>query len=71
VVRSCRFFQSEDSGVRAQAFEVQTHGDFAADHADGKDDDDQAFGKEAGLTLVTLPPQMVQDLRVHLEVWEG
>jgi hypothetical protein len=60
----------EELRMRAQTFEVLTGGDFAADHADGQDDDDQAFGKEAGLTLVTLPSEMVKDLRVHLEVWE-
>jgi len=59
----------EELKMRAQTFEVLTGGDFAADHADGQDDDPKACGKELGVTLVPLPVQMVKDLRVHLEVW--
>ena len=29
----------------------------------------KARGTELGVTLVSLLPQMVKDLRVHLEVW--
>src|ERR1017187_3851165 len=49
----------EELKMRAQTFEVLTGGDFAADHADGQDDDDKAFGKEAGLNLVQLPSQKI------------
>lgn len=59
----------EELKMRAQTFEVLTGGDFAADHADGQDDDPKAGGKELGVNLVPLPAQMVKDLRVHLEVW--
>jgi hypothetical protein len=60
----------EELRMRAQTFEVLTGGDFAADRADGQDDDPEACGKELGLNLIQLPPQMVTDLRVHLEVWD-
>jgi hypothetical protein len=59
----------EELRLRAQTFEVLTGGDFAADHADGGDDTSGAEGKELGLSVVPLPPQMVDDLRVKLHVW--
>lgn len=59
----------EELRMRAQTFEILTGGDFAADHADGQDDDPSARGKELGVNLIPLPPQMVLDLRVRLEVW--
>jgi len=59
----------EELRLRAQTFEVLTGGDFAADHADGGDDTSGAEGKELGLSVVPLPPQMIDDLRVKLHVW--
>jgi len=59
----------EELRLRAQTFEVLTGGDFAADHADGNDDATDAEGKEMGLSVLSLPPQMVNDLRVKLHVW--
>jgi hypothetical protein len=60
----------EELRLRAQTFEVLTGGDFAADHADGYDDDSDAQGKQFGLVALPLPPRMVDDLRVKLQVWE-
>ena len=60
----------EELRLRAQTFEVLTGGDFAADHADGQDDDKKAQGEELGVSVLTLPPQMLNDLRVKLQVWE-
>jgi hypothetical protein len=59
----------EELRLRAQTFEVLTGGDFAADHADGLDDASGAEGKELELSVVPLPPQMINDLRVKLHVW--
>jgi hypothetical protein len=59
----------EELRLRAQTFEVLTGGDFAADHADGRDDASGAEGKELGLSVVPLPAQMINDLRVKLHVW--
>ena len=59
----------EELRLRAQTFEVLTGGDFAADHADRNDDASDAEGKEMGLSVLPLPPQMVNDLRVKLHVW--
>ncbi len=59
----------EELRMRAQTFEILTGGDFAADHADGQDDDPSARGKELGVNLIPLPPRMVRELRVRLEVW--
>ena len=59
----------EELRLRAQTFEVLTGGDFAADHADGQDDASGAEGKELGLSVVPLPAQMINDLRVKLHVW--
>jgi hypothetical protein len=58
----------EELRLRAQTFEVRTGGDFAAGHADGQDASG-AEGKELGLSVVPLPPQMINDLRVKLHVW--
>ena len=60
----------EELRLRAQTFEVLTGGDFAADHADGQDDDKKAQGEELGVSVLPLPPQMLNDLRVKLQVWE-
>lgn len=59
----------EELRLRAQTFEVLTGGDFAADHANGQDDISGAEGKELGLAVPPLPPQMINDLRVKLHVW--
>lgn len=59
----------EELRLRAQTFEVLTGGDFAADHADGLDGTSGAEGKELGLSVLPLPPQMISDLRVKLHVW--
>ena len=59
----------EELRLRAQTFEVLTGGDFSADHADGGEDALDAEGKELGLSVVPLPEQMINDLRVKLHVW--
>jgi hypothetical protein len=59
----------EELRLRAQTFEVLTGGDFAADHADGHEDASKAEGEELGLSVLSLPPQMINDLRVKLHVW--
>jgi len=59
----------EELRLRAQTFEVLTGGDFAADHADGLDDTSSAAGSELGLSVLPLPPKMINDLRVKLHVW--
>jgi len=60
----------EELRLRSQTFEVLTGGDFAADHADGQDDIPESQGKELGLSVLPLPPKMIDDLRVRLQVWE-
>lgn len=59
----------EELRLRAQTFEVLTGGDFAADHADGQDDTSMSEGEELGLSVLPLPPKMIDDLRVKLHVW--
>jgi hypothetical protein len=59
----------EELRLRAQTFEVLTGGDFAADHADGQDDITRPQGEEFGLSVLSLPPKMINDLRVKLHVW--
>jgi hypothetical protein len=60
----------EELRLGAQTFEVLTGGDFAADHADGQDDVLSAEGKQLGLSVLTLPPEMISDLRIKLHVWK-
>jgi len=60
----------EELRLRAQTFEVLTGGEFAADHADGQDDIPRPEGKELGISVVPLPPNMIEDLRVRFQVWE-
>jgi hypothetical protein len=60
----------EELRLRAQTFEVLTGGEFAADHADGQDDIPQPQGEELGAAILPLPPQMIDHLRVKLQVWE-
>jgi hypothetical protein len=60
----------EELRLRAQTFEVLTGGDFAADHVEGQDDTGME-GKELGLSVVPLPPQLITDLRVKLHVWSA
>lgn len=61
----------EELRLRAQMFEVLTGGEFVADHADGQDDIPETQGKEAGVAVVPLAPQMIENLRVKLQVWEA
>ncbi len=60
----------EELRLRAQTFEVLTGGDFAAENAEGRDDVADAEGKEANLSVIPLPPQMLDQLRVDLQVWK-
>jgi hypothetical protein len=60
----------EELRLRAQTFEVLTGGEVAADNPEGRDDVDEAEGKEEGLRLIALPVAMVDDLRVKLHVWQ-
>lgn len=60
----------EELRMRAQIFEVLTGGDVAADSAEGNDDSAAAEGKERELQLVALPPRMIDELRVRLDVWQ-
>jgi hypothetical protein len=60
----------EELRLRTQTFEVLTGGDFAADHADGYDDSSKAEGEELRMLVLPLPSQMIDDLRVKLQVWE-
>ena len=55
--------------MRAQTFEVLTGGDVTIDDVSGADDQSSAEGKEQGLQLRSLPPELLQDLRAHLHVW--
>lgn len=59
----------EELRMRAQTFEVLTGGDVAIDDVSGADDQSSAEGKEQGLHLRSLPPELLQDLRAHLHVW--
>jgi len=61
----------EELRLRAQIFEVLTGGDFAADNAEGDDTKKKAEGTSEGHSLVSLPEEMVNDLRVNLHVWEN
>lgn len=62
----------EELRLRAQTFEVLTGGEFAADHADCQDDNTAAQqGEELGLSVLPLPPQLLDHLRVKLQVWEA
>ncbi len=59
--------------IRAQIFEVLTGGDVTADDVTGSDEGGaEAQGKpaDAGLPIVSLPPAMIEALRVKLEVYE-
>jgi hypothetical protein len=59
----------EELRLRAQTFEVLTGGDFAADHV-VQEDTSNPPGEELGLSVVPLPTEMIDDLRVKLHVWE-
>ena len=61
----------EELRLRAQTFEVLTGGDFAADHTEGRDDISKPQGDELDISVVPLPPEMMDDLRVKLQVWES
>lgn len=60
----------EELRMRAQTFEVLTGGDVSVDDVSGEDEDARAEGKEQGLTLRALPPDMLEDLRARLHVWK-
>jgi hypothetical protein len=57
----------EELRLRAQTFEVLTGGDLTADR---EDNIVESQGRELGITVVPLPAQMVDELRVQLQVWE-
>ena len=59
----------EELRLRSQTFEVLTGGDLTADNAEGADDREKCEGEEAGLRLVALPEEMVDQLRVTLHTW--
>ena len=59
----------EELRLRAQTFEVLTGGEFAADHAAAQEDNPQSKGEKLGATVLPLPPQMIEHLRVKLQVW--
>jgi len=59
----------EELRLRAQTFEVLTGGDFTADHVDTDDGTDDSTSGTALAGLVSLPTEMVTDLRVKLEVF--
>lgn len=59
----------EELRLRAQTFEVLTGGDFAVDNAEGNDDRGIVERHEAELSVVPLPEEMVEELRVRLHVW--
>lgn len=61
----------EELRLRAQVFEVLTGGDVASDDAGGDDSAAGAEGREEGLRYVTIPEQMLADLRVRLHVWSA
>ena len=59
--------------IRAQIFEVLTGGDVTADDVTGSDEagaEAQGQPADAGLPIVSLPPGMIEALRVKLEVYE-
>jgi hypothetical protein len=60
----------EELRLRAQTFEVLTGGDLAADHTEGRDDISKPQGEELEISVLPLPVQMMDDLRVKLQVWE-
>jgi hypothetical protein len=61
----------EELRLRAQTFEVLTGGEFAADHADGQEENAPAQGEKIGTAVLPLPPLMIDHLRVKLQVWDS
>ena len=59
----------EELRLRAQTFEVLTGGDFAADHVESEEGTAGLSRDRAMVGLVSLPANMVADLRVKLEVY--
>jgi hypothetical protein len=59
----------EELRLRAQTFEVLTGGDFTADHT-VQEDASNPEGQELGLSVISLPEQITDDLRVKLQVWQ-
>jgi hypothetical protein len=60
----------EELRLRAQTFEVLTGGEFAADHADSQEENATMEGQKLGIAVLPLPAQMIDHLRVKLQVWE-
>jgi hypothetical protein len=58
----------EELRLRSQTFEVLTGGEFAADYADGQEDNLAAKSENLGGTVLPLPPPMIDHLRVKLHV---
>lgn len=61
----------EELRLRAQTFEILTGGDFSADNPEGADESPGAEGTESGTKLISLPMEMLGELRVRLAVWQG
>ncbi len=61
--------QYEELRLRSQTFEVLTGGDLSAEQPDLRDDRDDPAGKAMGLRLMSLPDDIVRELRVDLAVW--
>jgi superfamily II DNA/RNA helicase len=59
----------EELRMRAQTFEVLTGGDVTIDDVSGADDQLSAEGEEQGLSLRSLPSELVEDLRARLHIW--
>ena len=59
----------EELRIRSQTFEVLTGGDLAADNAEGAETNLAEEHELLDKTCAVLPQKMVEDLRVHLEVW--
>ena len=59
----------EELRLRAQTFEVLTGGDFSADHVDGvNEQEEDEEGRSMGRTAVTLPSDLLEDLRISLDL---
>lgn len=54
--------------MRAQTFEVLTGGSFAADHSEGAIDGKDDEGERSAVGTLPLPPAMLEELRVRLDV---
>lgn len=61
----------EELRLRAQAFEVLTGGDLAADIPTDGSEDQESETLAPAAELTALPETMISDLRVRLHVWDG